>query len=144
MNDKIRRLVSDYVKMLGTNNPEKIAKSLGITIIRMPLDDAAAGFYKLINRRKYIFLNSDIDDEIFLQVVLAHELGHAIMHPKENCAFMSRHTLLLTSKLESQANLFAAHLLINDDMLKGYEEYTREQFCNCTGLPEELLELRLK
>ena len=130
--------------MLGTNNPEKIAKSLGITIIRMPLDDADAGFYKLINRRKYIFLNSDIDDEIFLQVVLAHELGHAIMHPKENCAFMSRHTLLLTSKLESQANLFAAHLLINDDMLKGYEEYTREQFCNCTGLPEELLKLRLK
>ena len=40
--------------MLGTNNPEKIAKSLGITIIRMPLDDAAAGFYKLINRMEII------------------------------------------------------------------------------------------
>ncbi len=79
-----------------------------------------------------------------MHVVLAHELGHAIMHPKENCAFMSRHTLLLTSKLESQANLFAAHLLINDAMLQDYEGYTQEQFCNCTGLPEELLKLRLK
>ena len=130
--------------MLGTNNPEKIAKTLGITIIRMPFDDAVIGFYKLINRRKYIFLNSDIDDEFLLLVVLAHELGHAIMHPKENCAFMSRHTLLLTSKLERQANLFAAYLLINDTLLQDYKGYTREQFCNCTGFPEELLELRLK
>lgn len=144
MNSKIRRLVSYYVKSYSTNSPEEIAKALGITIIRMPFDDAAAGFYKLINRRKYIFLNSDLEDEYFLRVVLAHELGHAILHPKENCAFMSRHTLLLTSRIEIQANLFAAYLLISDDMLREFSGFTREQFCACTGFPEELIKLRLK
>ncbi len=75
---------------------------------------------------------------------MAHELGHAILHVKENCAFMSSKTLLLTSKIERQANLFAAHLLIPDDMVKEFAGYTHEQFCRCTGFPEELLELRLK
>lgn len=75
---------------------------------------------------------------------MAHELGHAVLHPKENCAFMSRHTLLLTSKIERQANLFAAYLLITDDMIEEYREYTREQLCAGTGLPIELIELRLQ
>ena len=75
---------------------------------------------------------------------MAHELGHAILHVKENCAFMSNKTLLLTSKIERQANLFAANLLITDNMLQEYAGYTQEQFCNSTGYPMELLELRLK
>ena len=109
----------------------------------MPLEDVVAGFYKLLKRRKYIFLNSDIDDDVFIRVVLAHELGHAIMHPKENCAFMKSKTLLLTSRIEKQANIFAAYLLIDDDMLEEFSGYTEEQFCNCTGFPSELLDLRL-
>ena len=75
---------------------------------------------------------------------MAHELGHAVLHPKENCAFMSRHTLLLTSKIERQANLFAAYLLITDDLLLEYKSFTKEQFCSGTGYPIELLKLRLQ
>lgn len=74
---------------------------------------------------------------------MAHELGHAILHVKENCAFMSSKTLLLTSKIERQANLFAAYLLIPDDMLADFTGYTQEYFCRCTGYPQELIELRL-
>ena len=143
MNDRIIRLVAYLVKTYKTNNPAQIAEYLNITVIRMPLDDMA-GFYKCVKRRKYIFLNSDIRDDCFLKVVLAHELGHAIMHPRENCAFMNKHTLLLTSKIERQANAFTAYLLIDDRMLLDYEGFTREQFCNCTGFPEELIKLRLK
>ncbi|MEY8355867.1 ImmA/IrrE family metallo-endopeptidase [Lachnospiraceae bacterium 54-53] len=143
MNDRIIRLVAYLVRTYKTNDPAKIARCLGVTVIRMPLDDMA-GFYKCIKRRKYIFLNSDIEDSSFLRVVLAHELGHAIMHPRENCAFMNKYTLLLTSKIERQANIFTAFLLINDNMLLDYEGFTREQFCDCTGIPEELIRLRLK
>lgn len=75
---------------------------------------------------------------------MAHELGHAVLHPKENCAFMSRHTLLLTSKIERQANLFAAYLLITDDLLVEYRGFTIEQLCNGTGYPMELIKLRLQ
>ena len=75
---------------------------------------------------------------------MAHELGHAILHIKENCAFMSNKTLLLTSKIEQQANYFAAYLLISDKMLSDFVGYTQEYFCKCTGYPKELIELRLK
>lgn len=143
MNKQIPKLVSYLKRKYGTDDPEEIADYLGVTIIRMPLEDVVAGFYKLLKRRKYIFLNSDIDDDVFLRVVLAHELGHAIMHPKENCAFMKSKTLLLTSRIEKQANIFAAFLLIDDDMLEEFYGYTEEQFCNCTGYPLELLGLRL-
>ena len=142
-NKQIPKLVSYLKRKYGTDDPEEIADYLGVTIIRMPLEDVVAGFYKLLKRRKYIFLNSDIDDDVFLRVVLAHELGHAIMHPKENCAFMKSKTLLLTSRIEKQANIFAAFLLIDDDMLEEFYGYTEEQFCNCTGYPLELLGLRL-
>ena len=142
-NKQIPKLVSYLKRKYGTDDPEEIADYLGVTIIRMPLEDVVAGFYKLLKRRKYIFLNSDIDDDVFLRVVLAHELGHAILHPKENCAFMAHHTLLLTSRIERQANMFAAHLLISDDLLKDFSDFTHSQFCDCTGYPEELLNLRL-
>lgn len=90
----------------------------------------------------HIYINSDLEDNS-AKVVMAHELGHAILHVKENGAFMSSKTLLLTSKIEQQANLFAANLLITDDMLQEYAGFTQEQFCSCTGYPKELLELRL-
>ena len=120
MNNKIPKLVAYLMKKYETNNPEVLADYLNVTIIRMPLEDMVAGFYKIIKRRKYIFLNTDIDDENFMRVVSAHELGHAIMHPKENCAFMKNHTLFLTSRLEIEANTFAAYLLISNQYIEEY------------------------
>ena len=75
---------------------------------------------------------------------MAHELGHAVLDRKQNCYFIRDKTLLLNSKFERRANLFAAYLLITDDMLQDYAGHTREQFCECTGYPPELLDLRLK
>ena len=144
INRRIRRLIAYYVRLCGTNDPEKIASFLKIHIAIMPLGDAL-GYYRYIKRIKWSFINEDfIDDKVLAKVVIAHELGHALLHTRENCTFMNHHTLLLTSKIECQANLFAARLLITDDMLQDYAGYTREQFCECTGYPPELLDLRLK
>ena len=101
--------------------------------------------YKLLKRKRWIFVNEEIPvDSPLFQVIVAHELGHAVLHRKENCAFIKNKTLLLSSGIEQEANCFAAYLLITDDMLKEYSEYTKEQFCNYTGYPKELIELRLK
>lgn len=130
--------------MCGTNDPWKIAKMLGIHIAILPLGNVL-GNYRYLKRIRWIFINEDIlDNEALSRVVMAHELGHALMHRKENCCFMAHHTLLLTSRVEREANDFASHLLINDDMLKEYAGYTREQFSRYTGYPEKLIELRLK
>lgn len=142
MDRKILHFIRYYTKLCGTNDPFVIADYLNIEVFRCPLG-RISGYYKYLKKHKCIYINSCLEEH-FSKVVMAHELGHAVLHVKENCAFMSRNTLLLTSKIERQANLFAAYLLITDGMIENYSEYTQEQFCCCTGYPKELIELRLK
>lgn len=77
---------------------------------------------------------------------MAHELGHAILHRKENCYFIRNKTLLLNSKNEIEANKFAIELLLPDEILNDYIEsgYTIEQVARITGYYQKLIELRLK
>lgn len=141
---KIRRLIRYYERLAGTRDPIKIAAAAGIRIAIVPLGEIS-GNYKLIKRKRWIFINDSIPvDSPFFRVVVAHELGHALLHRRENCAFIKSHTLLLTSGIEREANQFAAALLITDDLLSEYGSCTEEQFCHCTGYPKELIELRLK
>lgn len=142
LNDRIRKKVTYLINKFGTNDPLELARYLNIKVFFMPLGKIA-GFYKYMKHNRCIYINSDIDDNAFLRVVAAHELGHAVFHMKENCTFMGAHTLLLTSRVERQANLFAARLLITEDLLHEYDGFTKEQFCDCTGYPQELLDLRL-
>lgn len=140
---KIDRLITKYKRLYGTNNPKVIAESLGIHIVYKPLGNAL-GYYRYMKHIRWIFINEDImDNEVLFNIVMAHELGHAVLHMKENCCFMAHHTLLLTSKIERQANIFAAKLIITNNMLDEYKECTIEQFSNCTGIDKALIKLRL-
>ena len=96
-----------------------------------------------LKNHRYIFLSNQLQNQE-LNLVMAHELGHALLDRKANCYFIRNKTLFLNSRIELRANLFAAHLLIPNELLQEYTGYTEEQFCSCTGYPKELLELRLK
>lgn len=140
---KAKRLIRYYERMTSSHDPVKIAEYAGIRIAIVPLGEIA-GNYMLIKRKRWIFVNDNIpEDSPLFNVVVAHELGHALLHRKENCAFFKHKTLLLTSGIEREANLFAAYLLIPDEMLERYTGFTKERFCNGTGMPRELIELRL-
>lgn len=140
---KTKRLIQYYKRITGTCDPVKIAEHAGISIAILPLGEIA-GNYILLKRKRWIFINDNIPlDSPLFRVVVAHELGHALLHRKENCAFIKNQTLLLTSGIEREANLFAANLLITDDMLQDYIGFTKEQFCSCTGYPMELIEIRM-
>lgn len=138
----IKKLVAYYVKKFGTRDPFKIAKCLNIELQIGPIGKKC-GCYLFMKNHRCIFLNENLNEAEKL-VVMAHELGHAILHRKQNCYFIRNKTLLLNSKIEMEANQFSALLLIDDDLLKDYAGCTQEQFCQCTGYPKELLELRLK
>lgn len=142
INRKIRRLVTYYTRLCGSRDPVAIAQFAGIGIHICPLGDIA-GNYMLLKRKRWILINDSIDkDSPFFRVVVAHELGHALLHRTENCAFIKRHTLLLTSGIEREANMFAAELLIDKELIAEYE--TTEQFCRGTGYPKELLDLKTR
>lgn len=52
-----------------------------------------------------------------MKVVLAHELGHAILHSSTDFQFLCSYSLLpKTSIWENETNKFAAELLIEDDL----------------------------
>ena len=117
MNTKIRKkiktIISHYEKMTGSRDPIRIAKFANIGIQICSLGEFS-GFYRLIKHKKWIFINEDLLDTDMFKVVLSHELGHAFLHRTKDCAFIKNHTLLLTSKIEQEANLFAAELLVPD------------------------------
>ena len=116
---KIRAIIAYYERMTGSRDPIRIAKFAGIGIVICQLEELS-GFYKLIKRKKWIFINEDLMDTDMFRVVVAHELGHAFLHRTKECAFIKNHTLLLTSWVEREANLFAAELLIPDDFDDGF------------------------
>ena len=139
--ERIKRLVSYYRRIYDTSDPFEIADRLGV--LYQIGNCKQEGCYIFLKNHRYIFLSNQLKDQE-LNLVMAHELGHALLDRKANCYFIRNKTLLLNSHIERRANLFAAYLLITDDMLKEYINCTEEQFCACTGYPKELIKLRLK
>lgn len=142
MKKTIRQLVAYYKRKFETSDPFEIAKFLNI---ELQIGDigSRSGCYMYIKKQKCIFLNENLEEHE-MRLVMAHELGHAILHPKENCYFIRNKTLLLNSKNEVQANRFAAELLIPDSLIEEHKDLSIEQFARLTGYNEKLIELRLK
>lgn len=141
MNEKIRGLVSYYRRKFNTDNPFEIADNLGILYQYCDLN--FEGCYMFLKNHRYIFINKELQDNE-MRMVMAHELGHAILHRKNNCYFIKNKTLLLNSKVEKEANLFAAELLIPNEMILENYHYTIEQFSRLFGYEKKLIELRLE
>jgi Zn-dependent peptidase ImmA (M78 family) len=130
-----------YISKFETKNPFRIAKGLGVLVKTAGLGDYS-GCYMYLNRHKCIFLNDNLN-ESERRLVMAHELGHAILHKDQNCYFIRNKTYLLCSRIEREANLFAVNLLISDDELREYESCSLDQLSMIFELDRKLIELRL-
>ena len=138
MGNCVKEVVQKYVKKHKTRDPFKLAEFLGIEVqMGTP---GCSGCYMFLKNHRYIFLDQNLDEAELLQI-MAHELGHAILHRKQNCYFIRNKTLLLNSKTEIEANLFAAELLIDDDIVLEHPEYTTSQLSRLLGYEERLIEL---
>lgn len=135
-------LVNNLVKKYKTNNPIELAGYLNINILFEELG-TINGYYNTVFRSKFIHINSSLE-EYKQKFTIAHELGHAILHPKANTPFLRENTLFSIDKLEKEANLFAVNLIISDDDLKEYKEFTINQLSSVFGIHEKLIELRLR
>lgn len=136
----VKRLVAYYVRKFDTRNPFELADHLNVEVQTGPLG-SRAGCYMFLKNHKCIFLNENLEERE-RTLVMAHELAHSIMHRKENCYFIRNKTLMLTSKIEIEANKFAAELLIPDNLMIENPGMTKTQIARLAGYNEKIMEFK--
>ena len=91
---RVKRLVSYYKRKCGTDDPFEIAEQLGV--LYQIGNCKHEGCYMFLKNHRYIFLSNQLNREE-LRLVMAHELGDALLDRKANCYFIRNKTLLLVS-----------------------------------------------
>lgn len=140
MNKSIKSTVAYFVKKFDTRNPFELADGLKVKYIVGPMGNYS-GCYLYLKRHRCIFLNDELT-ESDMRLVMAHELGHAILHRKENCYFIRNKTFLSTARIEREANTFAAELLIPDSLILENPGYTKSQLAKLAGYNEMIMEFK--
>lgn len=127
---KIKKLVNQF----GTRDPFKIARELGVYVVQENLEEIY-GYYNQSRKIKMVHINVEMNESDKL-LTCAHELGHSILHPKENTPMLSKASITSELKIEKEANYFATHLIINenDDDLSHLCKF---ELLKIHGLPEE-------
>lgn len=141
--DRIKQLVTDIVKKYNTRDPYELCDYLGIKIMECNLGKRAMGLHQNHNGVSVIHLNENIDNDC-KKYVLAHEIGHLLLHKNANLLFMKGKTLFCESKLENQANKFAIEFLLEDDLLNdiAFKGMTFEQVAATLKMPLELFKFK--
>lgn len=139
--DNIKRLANWIAHKYHSRDPFEIIQGMNVILVYTHLE-GIRGFYQYFQRNDIIYINDGMPDRE-QRFVCAHEMGHMLLHRKTNAIFMDRHTFLNRNKFEIEANMFAMELLVSDDILEEYREYTTEQLSRLLGYREELLRLRL-
>lgn len=139
----VKKCVSMIKKKAKTDDVFELVDYFNIQTIDIDLGSSTLGMYKYIKRNKFIFLNTSLDD-FQRRFVLAHELGHAVLHSNLNCFFLEKKTFYLKNKFEIEANKFAVELLVDDKDLEELEGYTINQAAAILGVPADLLIYKFK
>lgn len=139
---KIKEITTKLIKKHKTNNPFSIAAERNILIKYADLGDTY-GLFINSNRFKFININNRLDDQL-QRFVCAHELGHAILHPRANTPFLKKNTLYSIDKIEVEANTFAVELLLPDYEIDNFKEtnMTIQEVAAIYGLPGEVCDLK--
>ena len=142
--ERVKKLKKKY----QTNDPYEIAENLNINIWERDFgtDDSSIKALIFKNARiSYIGLNSNLP-EIIAVFILAHELGHYILHNDKLSKCNTENTFFGTDCMEIEANLFAAELLIDDDEILDEledDELTQYQIASKLHVPYQLLAYKI-
>ena len=141
MRTKIKNCVRKLIKKYGTSDPYQLVKELNVILLYVPLK-SVNGFYNYYKRNHLIYL-SDTLSEVECRRVLAHELGHLILHCKVNAIALSTHTSLGVERYENEADMFASELLISDEDILDNPNLTIKQLACLTGTEEKHVKHKL-
>ena len=76
---RIIETVEKLIKKYDTRDPYELCKCLGIKIHFYDMEKKLKGFFFYQSRQKNIVIDSNVND-ILERILVAHELGHAVLH----------------------------------------------------------------
>lgn len=147
MNQWIDDCLNGLIDMYETNNVHDLYSFLEIEIVKLPNDNILLLGNEAVYCRSYldkecVFIRENLDLP-YQKFILAHELGHALLHTDINTvAFNSR--LINIDKIEMQANYFAIRLLVDErDIDYIYlDGMNIEQISSYLEVPKEFIKYR--
>ncbi|MGI6546258.1 MAG: ImmA/IrrE family metallo-endopeptidase [Fastidiosipilaceae bacterium] len=145
MSAYIHETVEALKNSCQTDNVFDIARDLGVFVSRRELG-GLKGFYAIINNERHIVINPALA-EPEQRAVCAHELGHDQLHRRfvRASAFREFTFFDLSRQPEFQANLFAAELLISDEvMLEEIRRWSLPELNMMLELPPGVAELKFR
>ncbi|GAB6386149.1 ImmA/IrrE family metallo-endopeptidase [Enterococcus cecorum] len=131
---QIDKKINKLVKIYQTRNPFRLARELKILVLEENLEEIY-GYYSMFNQIKIIHINSEMSD-IEKYITCGHELGHCILHPKENTPMLSKSAFTSELKIEKEANYFATNLIV-DPSIDDFELMSNYEKLYYFGLPDE-------
>lgn len=146
ISSEVKRIRQKY----DETDPVRLCRAMGVLLLNEPMGgspSACKGFYIRHARKQVITVNSDLPEEL-RRIILAHELGHAVLH-KHVTGMRAFHDFQLfdeTSVYEYEANIFAADFLMEDDRVLGLLNGDISFFGAASELnvPPELLDFKFR
>lgn len=139
----IDNTISGLQDIYNTNNIYDLYGYLEIEIIELDSNNVLLRENEAFYNRDYfenevVFIRNDLNLH-YKKFVLAHELGHSLLHTHIYEAAFNKE-LLNIGKLERQANYFAFKLLNIDLDPIAFKDFTIPQIASFLYLPVKLLE----
>lgn len=144
--DYITEKGAALVRRYQTRNPFQIARELGIHVLAEDNFDKLKGMYKVIKRNRFIFINSNLSEQM-QNIVCAHEVGHDQFHRDLAAKDGLREFIIyrMDTRPEYEANIFAAEILLPSDELLEYVKcgYDAEQIARTMHSDINLIALKV-
>ena len=107
--------IKDLIKKYNTSNVKELVDHLDISIEYQDFKAKTLDSrLMIVDSKGYIFVRSDLDCA-YENFLIAHELGHYVLHHDENISFNFLRRVYKT-RLEREANEFAIRLLMYEEL----------------------------
>ena len=127
-----------------TCNPVCLTEYLNINLMYADLPRVTDGIYFTAKDNQIILVNQNLNREK-ARYVVAHELGHALLHPDQNYMFMAGKTLMKTGRYEIEADYFCVSLLLCDIIKNNkIDNMTVAELSKMAGIPEKSVVMWMK